>query len=214
VWHGTAGADAGAPVDHVDFLIDGTVRWTEHQAPYQFNDGGPFAPWPLGAGRHTLSIRATSVGGKTAETSASVVVEVVRGRAALRPGRYERTVSEADVRRVAGYRDAAHGAFGEVSPTGRWALQVRKDGVIVLGYPADQGADWSYFPYETRGDRLTLEGPAVWLQPHPDEPSLFCEPDPPATYRWTTRGTELTIAAITPTCADRDEVLLGTWRRR
>jgi hypothetical protein len=35
-----------------------------------------------------------------------------------------------------------------------------------------------------------------------------------STYRWTTRDDDLTITTVARTCADRDEVLIGTWRRR
>ena len=214
VWQDAAAADSGSPIDHVDFLVDGKLRWTEHNEPYQFNDGRLFAPWPLGAGPHTLSLRATTFGGASTETSASVVVKVDRNRAALPTATYYRTVSHAAIGRVSGYRDAVHGAFGVIPPTGRWGLRVREDGVIVIGYVPDHEYDWTYLPFQTRDDRLTLFGPAVWLQPHPDRPSLFCDPEPPATYRWTTRGHDLTIGAVARTCADRDEVLLGTWRRR
>jgi hypothetical protein len=165
----------------------------------------------LGAGPHTLAVRATTTSGDSEETSASVVVKVDRHLSALPTGTFYRTVRDADIRRVSSYRDAAHGGFGEVPPTGRWGLRVRRDGVMVIGYVHDD--NWEYFPLQTRSDRLTIYGPAVWLQPHPDQPSLFCDPEPPATYRWATKGNDLAITAVAHTCADRDEVPLGTWHR-
>src|SRR3954447_5296539 len=39
-------------VTRVEFIIDGDVRWSEQAAPYEFNEGRLFAPWPLGNGPH------------------------------------------------------------------------------------------------------------------------------------------------------------------
>jgi hypothetical protein len=71
----------------------------------------------------------------------------------------------------------------------------------------------AYFePYRTQGTTLTVYDPAVWLQPHPDQASLFCEPELPATYTWHSHGGRLTITATSHVCADRHMVLVGTWQ--
>jgi hypothetical protein len=113
---------------------------------------------------------------------------------------------------VAPYRDTAHGAFGEVTPTGTWALTVRPDGVLSLSL-ASAPDDPTLEAYSTAGRRLTVYGSSAWLQPNPDKPSLFCEPEPPFGYLWSVTRDTLTVTATAPSCADRDQVLVGTWRR-
>jgi hypothetical protein len=212
VWH--AEVSSGAIVDHVDFLVDGHRRWTEHEAPYQFNEGRPLAPWALGAGRHHLTVRVVTTSGDTASTDTAVTVVADRAAAALPAGIYSRTLTPADLRRVLSYRDAAHGAFGEPTTPGRWVMHVRPNGVLVLDVAKADHYDGFYLPYRSAGDRLTLYGPAPWLQPHPDKPSIFCEPEPAASYRWSTSGDgTLSITATGRSCADRDSALVGTWER-
>jgi hypothetical protein len=66
----------GATVGQIDFLIDGTVKWTEHIAPYQFNGdpGGTLDTTTLSDGAHTLSVNAYAPDGRTAAVSSSVTV--------------------------------------------------------------------------------------------------------------------------------------------
>src|SRR5262249_8388694 len=130
-------------------------------------------------------------------------------------GSYSRTMTPADVHRVLPYRDAAHGAFGETTTPGRWVMQVRPNGVLVIDLAKNDGLDGFYMPYRAHGNRVTIYATEPWLQPrHPDEPSLFCRPKATATYRWSSSadGT-LTIASTGPSCADRDAPLVGTWER-
>lgn len=212
VWR--AKVSPGAVVDHVDFLVDGHRRWTEQEEPYEFDEGLAFAPWALGAGRHQLAIRVVTTSGDTASTDADVTVATDRS-AALPVGDYSRTMTRADLNRVLPYRDAAHGAFGETSTPGRWVMTVRQNGVLVLDIAKDDGLDGFYLPYRASGDRVTVYGAEPWLQPHhPDQPSLFCRPEPTASYRWSTSadGT-LTITSTGPSCADRDAPLVGAWER-
>jgi hypothetical protein len=59
----------------VDFLIDGAQRWTEGAAPYRFNgDLGTLDTRTLANGTHTLTVRATDSGGKTATSDITVNV--------------------------------------------------------------------------------------------------------------------------------------------
>ena len=71
-WTATA---SGATVDAVDFLIDGTLKWTEHIAPYEFNgDGGKLDTTALSNGAHTLAVQAHAADGRTATASSQVTV--------------------------------------------------------------------------------------------------------------------------------------------
>ena len=65
----------GATVSQVDFLIDGTVKWTEKLSPYYFNgDGKQLDTTTLSNGGHTLSVNAYSTGGQKASASSSVTI--------------------------------------------------------------------------------------------------------------------------------------------
>jgi N-acetylmuramoyl-L-alanine amidase-like protein/Big-like domain-containing protein len=64
---------SGATADHVDFLVDGKLASTATTAPYLYN-GGSLDTTKLGNGPHTLTLRAVSVDGRVAESSATVVV--------------------------------------------------------------------------------------------------------------------------------------------
>lgn len=65
---------AGAATQ-IDFLIDGTQKWTERGAPYVYNgDTGSLDTKTLSNGVHTLMVRATDAGGHTATSSITVTV--------------------------------------------------------------------------------------------------------------------------------------------
>ena len=66
---------SGTTVSSVDFLIDGTVKWTEHVSPYVFNgDGGKLDTTTLSNGAHTLALQAHAADGRTATTTSAVTV--------------------------------------------------------------------------------------------------------------------------------------------
>jgi hypothetical protein len=199
-------------IDHVDFLIDGKLRWSESSAPYEFDEGGLFTPWPLGSGRHDLVVRAVAGSGAVEKATASVRVKLRPQAAGLPVGTYHRSVTQADYRRVRAYRDPAHGGFGDLPAAGAWVMKVRPDGVVTLDVDPGTQYDAFYEPYQVSGSDLTLYGPAFWLQPHPDQPSLFCEPEASGTYTWSLEGRALTITAVAHSCADRDTILVGTWQ--
>ena len=67
---------SGTTVSSVDFLIDGTVKWTENISPYQFNGdpGGKLDTTTLSNGAHTLAVQAHAADGRTATASSAVTV--------------------------------------------------------------------------------------------------------------------------------------------
>lgn len=66
---------ASGPVNHVDFIIDGTPKWTETLAPYSFNgDYGKLDTTSLGNGNHDLQAVAYDTNGHSASTTARVTV--------------------------------------------------------------------------------------------------------------------------------------------
>jgi hypothetical protein len=69
-------ATTSASVSKVQFFIDGTLKWTENYAPYQFNGdpGGRLDSTTLSDGSHTLKIVAIAGDGTQSQLSLSVKV--------------------------------------------------------------------------------------------------------------------------------------------
>ena len=66
---------SGGTVSQVDFLIDGSVKWTEKLSPYYFNgDGKQLDTTTLANGTHTLAVNAYATDGSKATASSSVTV--------------------------------------------------------------------------------------------------------------------------------------------
>jgi hypothetical protein len=214
-WQVRAKTSGDDPVDEVAFLIDGKKRWVESNPPYFFDDDGQvLAPWLLGNGPHVLTAHVTTVKGSAADITAHVTVHASVAANKQIAGTYHRLVTKDDVKRVQPYRVPSKGAFGETPPPGRWTLQIKATGEIVGVDPHDNNAEKPFVePYSLRESSLTLWGPAVWRQPNPDEPNLFCEPEKASEYAWKSSGSSLTITNVEKTCADRDIVFVGTWTR-
>jgi hypothetical protein len=201
-------------VQEVDFLIDGKKRWVEQVPPYVFDDDHQLlAPWVLGNGPHTLTAHVLTIDGATADETAHVRVRADLKQDRAIAGTYSRVVTKADQRRTQSYRVASKGAFGDISDTGRWTLHINPNGEIVVNFPGGAAADTFVEPYLLAGSRVTVYGPAVWRQPDPTHPNLFCEPERPGEYTWKLSGAVLTITTDQKVCADRDIVFVGTWTR-
>src|SRR4051812_42404281 len=199
--------------EEVEFLVDGKKTWVERESPYVFNDDGQvLAPWLLGNGPHTLVARVKTGGGAT-DSTAHVTVHTSLAANKQITGTYHRVVTKADVKRVQPYRIPSKGAFGEIPPLGRWTLRIKPNGEIVGVDPKNGTASPFIEPYSLDGSKLTLYGPAVWRQPNPDEPNLFCDPEKRSDYVWHRSGPSLAITNVQKTCADRDIVFVGTWIR-
>ena len=77
VWRVTPSGDTPT---RVDFLVDGTIRWTERYAPYVFNgDGASFDTRSLDNGSHRLE--AVAYSGTTVAARSGVTVTVANGSA-------------------------------------------------------------------------------------------------------------------------------------
>jgi hypothetical protein len=207
----TASDDA---VQEVDFLVDGTQKWIENQPPYFFDDDDQvLTPWLLGEGKHVLTAHVVTLDGASADATANVTVRVDVSRNRIIAGTYRRRVTPADQRRVESYRVPSKGAFGNVSPTGTWTLHIGANGEIVGVDPSGDASNPFVEPFTLTASSMRLYGPAIWRQPNPDEPSLFCEPEQPSDYTWSVSGDSLTIRNVQKVCADRDIVFVGTWTK-
>jgi hypothetical protein len=213
-WQVRVNASADDSVAEVAFLIDGKKRWVEQSPPYFFDDDGQvLAPWLLGNGRHVLAARVTTIEDSVARVTAHVTVDADTAVNDQIAGTYRRLVTKDDIKRVQPYRVPSKGAFGETPPPGRWTIQIKPNGEI-LGIDPNEDAENPFVePYSLRGSSMTLWGPAVWRQPNPNVPNLFCEPEEASDYSWRLSGSSLTITNTQKTCADRDIVFVGTWTR-
>ena len=196
----TALVSAGPLASSVDFSVDGHVLWTEHKQPYSFNDDqGLLAPWLLGAGPHTLSVRATGLDGHTATDSVQVVVAAGGAVPAGLIGDFRRTVTPADLARN-GQREGA--------PSGVWTLHITPNGLMSFDDPVASGANEMF---TATANAITVLGPANWLSPQ-DRRGGFCEPAVVDHYRWARSGSTLTVSQGS-NCPDRMSVLVGAWSK-
>jgi len=202
--------------ERVDFLIDGKMLWHEENTPFFFDDDHELLPpWLLGKGSHVLTAHVLTASGATADAVAHVTVDVDLTANKAIAGRYQRVVTKADQHRVMPYRVPAKGAFGELSPSGKWTIQIKPGGEIFGTDPLGKSDGTFVEPYTLRGSSMRLYGAAVWRQPGLDRTGAnkFCEPESASDYTWHLSGSSLTISNVQKACADRDIVFVGTWTR-
>jgi hypothetical protein len=198
-WIATPSSIAG--IDHVDFLIDGSVSWTEHKTPYTFNDdGNRLQPWLLSLGSHVLTVRVVTSSGAQASSIAHVTVTTGPQAPAALDLTFTRTVTAADVARVAIYRTEVD-AKGGILPTGVWTAHFEPTGLLVFGDPNGSGGNEAFSA--TLGGLLNMDGPVNWRE-STDRQGGFCALEAPGQYRWSIAGRTLTITGDDRRCADRD----------
>jgi len=195
-------------VASVDFVIDGKVQWSEHNAPYFFNDDNNLLPpWLLGAGAHTLQVRATSTSGATASATSHITVTAAPTVPSALLATFARTLTKGDLDKtstLSGYDP------NNQPPPGRWTIRFRSDYLIALGDPSNPAGENETFQADAAGN-LTLAGPANWLTP-PDLRGGLCDPAPTDHYQWAVKGNVLTITGGT-NCPNRKALFDGTWIR-
>jgi hypothetical protein len=201
-------ATANAGLSRVDFLVDGSVKWTEYKTPYFFNDDGNLLhPWLLGIGAHVLTVKAVGADGAQASSSAHVTVPAAPQVPASLAGAFTRSVSAADYARTDPYRTPADANIGH-APDGVWTAHFQPNGLIVFDDPKGSGGDEAFSG--TSAGILGLDGPVNWLEAK-DRWGSFCEKEAPGQYHWSVAGHTLTITGDDKKCADRDSVFIGSW---
>jgi len=214
-WEVTARPAGNDVVQEVQFLIDGKKMWAENVEPYVFGeDGQLLTPWLLSDGAHELSAHVVTIDGATADVTAHVGVRAKVGDTTSIAGTYTRVVSKADQRRVTAYRTPDKGAFGDLSPVGKWTMTIKPDGRILLRDPLGDPQNPTVEPFTVSGSTMRVYGSAVWAQRNPEDASKFCEPEAASDYRVQLSGSTLTISNVQKACADRDIAFVGTWTRR
>jgi len=186
-------------VTAVTFLIDGKVRWVEHNAPYTYGDDGNWlvTSW-LTPGIHRLTARATTTDGRHAVTTTRArVVPAPAPPSDLNDSTWTRTYTQAEA--------------GE-APAGTWALTIDTSGWRIKD-PNGEGAfiDVAYLGtglLETRG--------GIWTRPRNHyEGQAWCEDtNAPARFTWRVDGNSLTLASVGQSrCDDFGPFMSKTWSR-
>ena len=195
-WTATVtGVSASDAIDRVDFSIDGSIAWTERNAPYTFNDDGYLLiNAVLPPGSHVLEIDAVTASGADAKTDATVTT--------TRPPVPNELLDKGFVR----YRPA-----GGPTPAGEWRIEFDVDGVIRINDAGGGRATEAFIA--TSDGRLTLYGPTNWIVPESDRDGFCDEPENIVKMHWEFRGTDLVISAVgTDNCNGRVSFFAGTWK--
>jgi hypothetical protein len=192
-----------AKVAEVDFLIDGKVRCVEHYSPYNYGSddfhghfGSLVTSW-LTPGKHRFTATAILANGqKASDTNIVRVLPAPRPPAVLARGRWQRTVTRESIAKL-----------NAELPPGQWELIFDRVGIWELDPIGSGGVEHVVF----KGDTMIEDAP-VWMVPyvnghanlnrfgHTDLGSGFREDGPPARYRWSVTGDELTLTAVDEPC--------------
>lgn len=196
----------GSTIAKVEFLIDGKILWTEHHAPYSFNDDGQLlAPWLLAPGVHELTARATNADGQTGDAVVRVTTQSPKALPSGLVGTFTRTLTQADIDRTAQEPGRMKGDPGF---PGKWVMHV-KDGLLSFDDPMGGGGGEAI---SANSGTLQMFGSPNWLLPE-DRRGGFCDHEPPVSFTWTRVKADLKISGG-GNCADRDGVFVGTWRKQ
>jgi hypothetical protein len=219
---------AVAKVDRVDFLVDGKVRWVEHNPPYTFSDdengahlGYLVTSW-LKPGRHRFAVRVvTRDGAKVTHTVSARVVAPPAVPSAL-AGRWQRAIADGSGAPADG---TPGNPTGTVVPSGMYTMvidermiQLRWPGVFHSPESDDTGAGWIIdSDFTLAGSVLTALGPVIFApNTGQAETGWWCWQDGPSgAYTWSVSGSTLTLAprAGGDPCGVRGFVWSGQWTR-
>jgi hypothetical protein len=212
-------------VDRVEFLIDGTVRWVEHNPPYNYgsddngkNMGYLITTW-LKPGLHRFVVRVFDKTGHPEKDAFTARVVAAPAPPPQLAGTWTR-IQPATSKHFAGWKMVLW--FDRV---GTWYQQVSPNGSNAAGF-VDQ--------YEVRGHTLSLYGTVLMGVQEIDQgvckgngclrithggrvynvAGNVCNfSGPSGRYSWSVAGDTLTTKVIHEGCFGRGELLAGTWTR-
>ena len=202
-WRATvAGLAPSDTVNHVDFVLDGTPVWTEHNDPYTFNDDGNLLmPWVLDPGSHTLGINVTTVAGTRASTQLTVTTTRYDVPADLLGTTWSRTMDAIN----------SEGPDGSPSssPAGVWTITFGEDGLVTMAGPTGEAFNEGF--HATPDGALTLFGQANWIVPA-DQRRILCGLEYLARLQWKVEASTLTMRLMdSDQCGARSDLFGGTW---
>jgi hypothetical protein len=185
----------GSHIKSVKFLIDGKLRWVEHNAPFVYGDDSDWlvTSW-LAPGRHRFTVRSTTRSGRTvSRTTKARVLPTPAPPAELAGTRWTHLLKN-------------QGEQG--SPAGTWTLRLTP-----AGWKIDDpkgGTNFIDIAYLPAG-LVELRG-GIWTRPRSlHEGNGWCEDTNKAVrYRWAVAGDQLTLTLAGPKhCGDQATVLTG-----
>jgi hypothetical protein len=199
-------------ISRVEFLIDGKVRWIEHQAPYNYGSddfhghlGFLITTW-LKAGRHTFTARAVDSSGHTAtDTVIARVLPAPKPPGAL-AGAWSRTVTPEDIKK----------SGPGPPPPGRWKLIFDRAGAwhidpnnggVVNQYTARPGVIDVFAPITMAPKGVSKFGAHGFGCCDCNQAGPF------GSYSWSVSEDELTLRAKKEGCPNRRAIWEGIWTR-
>jgi hypothetical protein len=208
----------------IEFLIDGTVRWTERNVPYTYSDDGGYlvTSW-LTPGKHRFTVRATITrigtkvidNGQVAEDTVVARVPPAPEPPAALKGEWQRTPD------VSGHPTFPAGTY-ELVFDKRW-IQERFPGKFnpetthANGPGTGQGLiednDW-----DPGTSTFHVQGAVVFKKFDRNDPEggSSCDYGGPGTdYTWSVEGNTLTLTPVNgrDPCAPRGFLWTGQWTR-
>jgi hypothetical protein len=216
-------ARTSAPASEVRFLIDGKVRWIEHNPPFSYSDDGGYlvTSW-LSPGRHRFAVHATSVTGARATEAVTARVPAAPPPPAGLAGRWQRVIPKPV---------PPDPAFpGDAVPAGTWTIVIDKRW-IASHFPGkfnpatspQTGAGNILLDDYTPGPQAFTVYGAVTTGPlnisgatsSPQGGGWWCGPGgPKAVYSWSASGDKLSLRPVGhDACSQRGGVFTGTWTR-
>ena len=195
-------------------MIDGKVRWSEREAPYNYgadddgrNAGFLMTTW-LKPGKHRFTVRAVDDSGHEATRTVVASVSAAPAPPAALSGTWTRTVTVADLKK--GDHDGP--------PPGAWKLVFDRVGAWHLD-PKGSGVVNQY----VAGATVIRVYAPIWMAPegisrfgHTHLGGNDCsQAGPFGSYNWSVDGNSLTLTAKNePVLDNRPRDLGRTWTRR
>ena len=217
---------APAQVAAVEYLVDGKLRWVEHNAPYNYASddlhghlGYLFTSW-LTPGTHKFTTRVRMKSGRKATDTVTARVLPAPAPPTTLAGTWTRLVTDQD-------RTKADPKYGRdnVPPAGRWRLVIDRVGAweldplgtgIVQAYSFSGDVLYAYAPIQmvpraANGDPGSIARYGARVDAGG---GIDCnEAGPFGTYRWSVVDEKLTLTATRELCGQRRVVYEGTWTR-
>jgi hypothetical protein len=216
-------------VREVDYIIDGKLRWVEHNPPYYYgaddmgrNPGYLFTSW-LAPGEHVFQSHVVSAhGASPTDVVTARVLPAPQPPGAL-AGMWTRRVTNRD--RAKSSPEYGAGGSNNVPPAGIWHLFFDSWGVweldpvkegLLTGYKVVADVLFAYAPISMTPRCSDLEPCGVTRFGYHGigAGGRDCNNAGPfGSYRWSVSGVHLTLRAIREPCGQRRAVWEGTWTR-
>jgi hypothetical protein len=198
-------------VAHVDFLVDGKVRWIEHNPPYNFASdenghkmGYLITTW-ITPGLHRFAVRVTDTSGNSQSDTVTARVTAAPAPPAALAGTWTRISPGGSDQPFRGRWLLIFDRVGE------WHLDPMGTGVVnqyaVGGHTLHLYAPIQMAPFNDGKTGINRDG-------HHDIGGNDCNMSGPfGRYLWSVSGDTLTLTRIYEGCHGRGKILTGTWSR-